>query len=113
MDRMLRICVWGLVFVVANLVSGQTFTIQEINPTHSNTGGLASSGGRVNHVARATDSIYYAASEFGGLFKSADAGHTWARLDGHLPTRVVDVAASPTDPNRVVATSLYDGRVNS
>jgi len=113
MDRILRICVWGLVSAFSMLANGQTFTIQEINPTHSNTGGNASAGGRVNHVARATDSIYYAASEFGGLFKSTDAGHTWVRLDAHLPTKLVDVAASPTDPNTVIATSLFDGRVNS
>jgi len=57
MDRILRICVWGLVSAFSMLANGQTFTIQEINPTHSNTGGNASAGGRVNHVARATDSI--------------------------------------------------------
>src|SRR5262249_18782696 len=68
---------------------------------------------RVNHLGRATDTILFAASEFGGLFKSTDAGRTWVRLDAHLPTRVSDVKASPADPNLVVATSVYDGRVNS
>ncbi|MCA1615117.1 MAG: hypothetical protein LC800_13485 [Acidobacteria bacterium] len=88
-------------------------TVVEINPTHSNVGGMNATGGRVNHLGRATDSIFYAASEFGGLFKSTDAGRTWARLDAHLPTRVSDVKASPGDPNRVIATSVFDGRVDS
>lgn len=108
-------CVWAatlcLLFFL-NVVNSQTVTIREINPTHSSPA-ADSSGGRVNHLGRATNSILYAATEYGGLFKSADAGRTWARLDSHLPTRVLDVKASPADPNFVIATSLYDGRVNS
>jgi len=96
-----------------NTANSQEVTIQEINPTHSNIGGLNATGGRVNHLGRATDSIIYAASEFGGLFKSTDAGRTWTRLDNHLPTRVSDVKVSPSDPNLVVATSLFDGRISS
>lgn len=96
----------------ATVANSQTVTITEINPTNSNPAPDAS-GGRVNHVARATNSILYAASEFGGLYKSTDAGRIWARLDAHLPTRVISVEASPANPNVVVATSLYDGRVNS
>lgn len=116
MNRFFCAGAWAVVFcllVLANRADGQTVTIREINPTHSNTGGNAATGGRVNHLARATDSIFYAASELGGLFKSTDAGRTWVRLDAHLPTRVSNVKASPADPNLVIATSTYDGRVNS
>src|SRR5262249_54879561 len=116
MYRFFRACAWAVALSAlphANVANGQTVTIQEINPTHSDTGGNAATGGRVNHLARATDSIFYAASEFGGLFKSTDAGRTWARMDAHLPTRMSDVKASPADPDHVIATSIYDGRVNS
>jgi hypothetical protein len=116
MDRFLCACVSAVavcVLLPANVMNGQTITIKEINPPNSSVGRNLASGGRVNHLARATNSIFYAASEYGGLFKSTDAGRTWTRLDTHLPTRVSDVKASPADPDLVIATSLYDGRVNS
>jgi photosystem II stability/assembly factor-like uncharacterized protein len=121
MIRFFRACAWAIVLGLlpfANVTSGQTITIKEISPTHSESGGPdpvtnAATGGRVNHLARATDNIFYAASEYGGLFKSTDTGRTWARLDSYLPTKVSDVKVSPADPNRVVATSLYDGRMHS
>ena len=55
----------------------------------------------------------YAASEFGGLFKSTDGANTWTRQDRHLATRVRDVKVDPSNINKVYATSLYDGRINS
>jgi hypothetical protein len=116
MDRFFYACAWTVALCVlplANVANGQSVTIREINPTRSDTGGNAATGGRVNNLARATDTIFYAASEFGGLYKSNDAGRTWVRLDAHLPTRVSDVEASPEDPDILIATSLYDGRVNS
>lgn len=115
MDRFFCACLRASlsVLLVMNVANGQTITVREINPTHSNIGGMNATGGRVNHLGRATDSIFYAASEFGGLFKSTDAGRTWVRLDTHLPTRVFDVKVSPADPNLVIATSVYDGRVSS
>ena len=100
------------VLVPVSVATAQNITVTEINPTHSN-GVVTTSGGRINQLGRATDRIFYAASEFGGLFKTTDAGRTWTRLDHHLPTRVSDVKASPANPDIVIATSLYDGRVNS
>ena len=113
MNRFICVCLWAVslcVLLQVNVANSQTVTIKEINPTHSS---IDSTGGRVNHLGRATNSILYAASEFGGLFKSTDAGRSWARLDAHLPTRVSSVKASPGNPDLVVATSIYDGRVNS
>jgi len=115
MNRFFRACVWALALCLLPLVTvsnGQTVTIEEINPTHAIATGTVS-GGRVNQLGRATNSIFYAASEFGGLFKSTDGGRTWTRLDTYLPTRVSDVKASPADPNLVIATAVYDGRVSS
>ena len=116
MRRFIRACVRAAALCAlmpAVVVKGQNITIVEINPTRSNIGGMNATGGRVNHLGRATDRVFYAASELGGLFKSADAGRTWARLDAHLPTRVSDVKVSPGNPNLVIATSVFDGRVNS
>ncbi|HEV3467894.1 MAG TPA: hypothetical protein VG148_01125 [Pyrinomonadaceae bacterium] len=93
-------------------------TISEINPDQStldanNPNGA--SGGRVNGLARAPggSTTFYAASEWGGLFKSTDAGATWSRLNKHLPTVTWDVEVSPSNASRVVATSFYDGRISS
>jgi hypothetical protein len=92
--------------------------IREINPTTStlhSTSPNGASGGRVNKLAtvRGNNRIFYAASEWGGLYKSTDRGLTWERLDGHLPAVTWDVKVSPADANLVYATSFYDGRVKS
>lgn len=99
----------------ASIASAQ-ITIEEINPTSSTLypgNPNASAGGRVTRLAVATSTTFYAATEWGGLYTSVDSGLTWKRLDGHLPTAMWDVKASPLVPNRLVATSFYDGKVNS
>jgi photosystem II stability/assembly factor-like uncharacterized protein len=91
-------------------------SIVEINPTQSTLHSSdpdGASGGRVNGLGRASNTVFYAASEWGGIYKSSDAGHKWVRLDAHLPTATWDVEVSPADQNRVIATSFYDGRVQS
>ena len=89
--------------------------IRDVNPSRStNTDPDGASGGRVNALGRATNgSAFYAASEWGGLYKSIDSGQTWAHLDGHVPTVTWDVEVSRVNAQRVYATSLYDGRVSS
>ena len=90
--------------------------VVEINPTRSTLHVKdpdGASGGRVNGLGSASNTVFYAASEWGGLYKSSDAGRKWLRLDAHLPTATWDVEVSPADPNRVIASSFYDGRVNS
>lgn len=98
-------------------VSGQ-ITITEINPNQSTldaTDPDGASGGRVNGLAATpgNNQIFYAASEWGGLYRSNDGGLTWNRLNNHQPTITWDVEVSPANANRVFATSFYDGRVNS
>ena len=91
-------------------------TIEEIGPKRSNsTDPDAASGGRVNGlaVARMDRNLMYAASEWGGLFRSTDAGRSWHHVPGHVPVSTWAVEIDPGDARRVYATSFYDGRVQS
>ncbi len=102
---------------VADVASAQlTVTVTDISPDRSTISDAdAASGGRVNRlgVDASTPARVYAASEWGGIFRSTDNGVTWTHLDGHVPTVTSDVKVDPTNSNRVYATSFYDGRVNS
>lgn len=103
--------------LTASAAQGQlSVTVRDISPDRStNTDPDAASGGRVNGIGvdRVTPGRLYAASEFGGLWRSNDNGVTWAHLDGHVPTVTSDVEVDPSNSNRLYATSLFDGRVNS
>ncbi|MGH9280734.1 MAG: hypothetical protein ACRD12_21920 [Acidimicrobiales bacterium] len=87
----------------------------DINPDVSdNANANASTGGRVNHMASVpgNNDVFYLASEYGGVFRSNDAGVNWTRLNGHLPVVAWDVEVDAANTNRVIASSWYDGRVN-
>ncbi|WP_455210865.1 hypothetical protein [Kaarinaea lacus] len=104
-----------LVVVVVDSHAGVTFT--DINPNSSTLDPIdadGASGGRTNGLASVPgdNTTFYAATEWGGLYKSTDSGLTWFRLDGHLPVATWDIVVDPANTNRVFATSLYDGRVN-
>ena len=93
---------------------GHSFT--DISPDNSDgdaTSANRASGGRVNGLASVAgdNQTFYAASEFGGIYKSADAGLTWQHLEEHVPKVAWDVEVDPGNTNRVYATSFYDGRV--
>ncbi|MCK5378351.1 MAG: hypothetical protein KAJ78_03060 [Acidobacteria bacterium] len=91
----------------------------DINPSWSDLDAgdpNGATGGRVNGLAKvpgSNDSIFYAASEWGGIFKSADGGLNWIRLDRHLPTATWDVEVNPDNVDRVYATSFHDGKTAS
>ena len=114
--------------LAANLVfAGLTF--QDVNPNSStldatgnpdpaNSSGPdpdGASGGRVNGLASVPGSnlVFYAATEWGGLYQTIDGGVTWVRLNRHLPVATWDVEVDPSNASFVYATSFYDGRVNS
>jgi hypothetical protein len=108
--------------LVADELVGQVASVeaaslawQDINPDTDNGGRNAASGGRVNGLAGASgnNNVYFAASEFGGLYRSTNGGANWAHVAGHLPMVMWDVAVDPANNNNVYATSFYDGRVNS
>jgi uncharacterized repeat protein (TIGR01451 family) len=104
----------GLLLVVT--AASAQITFEDINPDQSTLDPVnpnGASGGRVNGLASVpgNNQIYYAASEWGGLYKSTDGGLTWIRLNRHLPVATWDVAVDLGNVNRVYATSFYDGRV--
>jgi hypothetical protein len=105
----------GLVLTDAPLVSAATQAWQDINPDTDDGGRNAASGGRVNGLASASanNNVYFAASEFGGVFRTTNGGANWSHLDGHLPMVAWDVDVDPANNNNVYATSFYDGRVSS
>ena len=89
-------------------ISPDTSTLDATNPN-------GASGGRVNGlgVSRTQPTQVYAASEWGGIFRSTDGGVRWLHLDGHVPQATWDVEVDPANANRVYATSFYDGRAPS
>lgn len=116
---------WILVSLLCGLVFGAPgasfgdIVFEDVNPDQSNhyaddPPGRAS-GGRVNGLTSVpgTNQVFYAATEWGGLYKTTDSGRRWFRLDDHLPAATWDVEVNPADPNIVYASSSYDGRVKS
>jgi len=105
-------------FLPSLWASAQSPTWQDVSPTTATFLDIYSrggTGGRVNGVAidRNNPQVMYAASEWGGIYKSVDGGNAWWFLAGHRPMVTWDVEVSPVDSNRVYATSLYDGRTAS
>ena len=85
----------------------------DINPDASDNGNRNSTaGGRVNGLASASGNsdVFYAASEWGGLYKTTDGAASWSRLNSHLPVAMWDVEVDPGNNNRVYATSFFDGK---
>jgi photosystem II stability/assembly factor-like uncharacterized protein len=97
--------------------SAQTYAYRDINPSQSSlhaTDPDGASGGRVNGLGRAPNgTTFFAATEWGGLYRTTDSGQNWAYLPGHVPMVSWDVEVDPSNGNRVYATSFYDGRVNT
>jgi photosystem II stability/assembly factor-like uncharacterized protein len=93
-------------------------TFKDINPDQSDLDPFdpdGASGGRVNGLATVArnNRVFYAATEWGGLYKTTNRGRTWFRLNGHVPVVTWDVEVDPGNPRNVYATSFYDGRVKS
>ncbi len=115
--RQLLPAVLILLFAVPPAMA-QTIVFADVNPDNSDTDPDdpdGATGGRVNGLAieAGNNQVMFAASEWGGLYKSLDGGRTWFRLDGHLPVATWDVEIDPATPSRVYATSFFDGKIDS
>jgi hypothetical protein len=108
-----------LVFVVSvALVAAPAAlaVISDINPNNSTLHASdpdGASGGRINGLSSVagTNDIFYAATEWGGLYRTNNAGLNWFRLNGHVANVTWDVEVDPSNTQRVYATSFYDGRI--
>ena len=110
----LAISLASILITPSPVLAQLSVSISNVSPKSSEVTGPADTGGRVNGIAIAgDDTTVYAATEWGGLYKSIDTGRNWFQLEGHLPVATWDVAVDPSNPNKVYATSFYDGRVNS
>jgi uncharacterized repeat protein (TIGR01451 family) len=94
---------------------GAPLSFEDINPNNADTDATdadRASGGRVNGLAIASgnNQVIYAASEWGGLYRTTNGGLNWAHLPGHNPMATWDVEVDRSNNNRVYATSEYDGR---
>jgi len=102
--------------LVSSIASAQIASpISNISPVTSDRDGSdpnSASGGRVNGLASHPISTqkFFAASEWGGLFKTEDTGRTWTYVSGHVPQVTWDVEYNPSDGNMIVATSFFDGK---
>jgi|GEM_PF-1863236 len=117
---------WGVRRAVAVLLLGflhaasarAQITFKDVSPDRSSYDSIdpdAASGGRTNAITVDPNnkSVLYAATEWGGLYKSTNGGNNWTRLDGHRPVATWDVKVDPSNSNRVYATSFFDGRASS
>jgi hypothetical protein len=87
--------------------------VTDVNPNSLTSGNLF--GGRV--VAFAVNPIntqlVFAASKFGGLWKSTNHGSSWAHIDQVPLTAMQDVQIASRDTNLVIATGAYDGSTDN
>jgi len=114
----LAIVALGALALAAGVPAAALTAITDINPNQSSldaTTALGASGGRVNNLASVAgdNTTFYAASEWGGVYKTTNSGLNWSRLNTHLPTVAWDVQVDPSSTQRVYATSFFDGRANN
>src|SRR5215472_9912490 len=57
--------------------------------------------------------IVFAATEFGGIWKSIDHGSSWSHVDAVPLTATSDVKFATSDANLVIATGAYDGSIDN
>jgi uncharacterized repeat protein (TIGR01451 family) len=117
-SRWIRVAaVLASALVICGAAAGAPFQLTDISPDASiiPQPRNGSQSGRVNglDVAPGGNQVAYAATEWGGLYKTTDGALSWVHLDSHLPQATWDVAVDPSNPSTVYATSLYDGRADS
>lgn len=104
----------GIVGATPAAASGHGLSaVTDVNPNSLTSGNLF--GGRTEDFAvnPVNPSIVFAATEFGGLWKSTDGGHSWSHVDAVPLTNMQDVKFAPADANLVIATGSYDGSIDN
>jgi uncharacterized repeat protein (TIGR01451 family) len=87
--------------------------VTDVNP-NSLTSGTLFGGRTVNFAVNPINTqIVFAATEFGGLWKSTDHGSTWSHVDQVPLTAMEDVKFASSDVNLVIATGAYDGSIDN
>jgi len=87
--------------------------VTDVNP-NSLTAGTLFGGRTVNFAVNPINTqIVFAATEFGGLWRSNDHGSTWSHVDQVPLTAMEDVKIASSDVNLVIATGAYDGSVDN
>ena len=104
-----------LALALPTVAGAQLIDFADISPDQSDTDDIdpdGATGGRVNGLATVAGDAdkFYAASEWGGIYRSTDGGLNWQYLPGHHPPATWDVEADPPNTDRVYATSFFDGR---
>src|SRR5205814_8734638 len=90
-----------------------TSVVTDVNPNSLGSGTLF--GGRVAAFAvdPTNSNIIFAASEFGGLWKSTNKGGSWSDVDAVGLTAMNDVKFAASDSNLVIATGFGDGSTDN
>jgi len=106
---------FGLTSGAAAQIASPAVNISPVASDRDNSNPNSASGGRVNQLAAHpnNDQVYFAASEWGGLYRTADRGQNWTYVPGHVPQATWDVEYDPTDADVLVTTSFFDGKVRS
>src|SRR5215831_2878269 len=96
--------------VLYGQTSNQTSWVTDINPHN-----FSYNQGRVNAltVNPANPQIVFAGSELGGVFKSVDGGGHWTHVDAVTMFQINDIEYVSTNPDVIIVTGNYDGRVQS
>jgi hypothetical protein len=101
--------------VVAALPAGAvpSSVVTDVNPTSLSSGTLFGGRGEAFAVDPANSNIVFAATEFGGLWKSSDKGASWSHVDAVALTAMNDVKFASSDSNFVIATGYSDGSIDN
>jgi hypothetical protein len=87
--------------------------VTDVNPNSLSSGTLF--GGRtVNFAVNPINTqIVFAATEYGGLWRSVDHGSSWSHVDQVPLTAMQDVKFGSSDANLVIASGAYDGSIDN
>ena len=103
--------------LAASTASAQlSVVVRDISPDQSNNSDADAASGRPCERPRRrshTPARVYAASEFGGIWRSTNNGQNWQHLDGHVPTVTLGRRGGSDELQQGLRHVFFDGRANS